>query len=65
MPDKDGYRTPRDKFPIYCNVCTLKIEPAKYHDSECVQESELYLVIGCQAGTDKIPVNIYAHRDCL
>jgi len=65
MPDRNGYQTLRDRFPIVCDVCKQQIEPARYRDGECVSEDEPYWVLGHQWGDDIIPMNIYAHRACL
>ena len=32
MPDRNGYQTLRDRFPITCDVCKQRIEPARYRD---------------------------------
>lgn len=53
MPDANGQPTIRDRYPIYCDVCRLKIHGGEYR------------TIGIYRDPESTPVSRYAHRDCL
>ena len=71
MPDRNGWRTLRDHYPLTCARCGAEIKAACYANGELVSEAEPYRVIGMTAthpdGRDKgaVPQCTYAHVACL
>ena len=72
MPDKNGYTTLRDRFPIVCDVCGSVIEPSRYDEGRLTFEAESYRIIGMTRNypdkaepQDRPPRCVYAHLTCL
>ena len=63
MPDKQGNKTLRDMFPLYCTICNGIIKPTRWSDGELVEEGQPYWLTGIVQVSDGW-VSTYAHKQC-
>lgn len=64
--DQYGNRTLRDLYPITCQVCHNLIAGAVYDANGSLESpTQPAKVVGFQIQADGIPVNLYAHWECL
>lgn len=63
MPDKNGNKTLRDSFPIYCAICGDLIRGAVWKNEELVEPAQEYWQTGI-VRVDDDWVSTYAHREC-